>query len=239
MKTIFVTLTFLLSSLSALAQTSLRAAEFNKTFKAAKDPVLVDVRTPGEFSRGFIENATLIDISKSDASQRLLRLPKNQPIFVYCLSGSRSWDAAAFLKKQGYSQVYDLSGGIMSWSRAGLPVSRSTAAVAKPDWTADRLKNTIAATKGPLVVNFYAPWCAPCKQMEPSLTVLSKEFAGKVAFHHIDLDKNAQLADAERIAAIPVTRLYLNGKLISEKSGLIPEPELRKLFETAAKSKAS
>ncbi len=238
MKNIF-TLFLVLFPFAAGAQTSLRAADFDKSYKSAKDPVLVDVRTPGEFARGFIEKATLIDISKADAQQRLLRLPKDQPIYVYCLSGSRSWDAASYLKKKGYTQVYDLSGGIMSWSRAGLPISRSSAAVAKPDWTSERLKSTISSTKGPVLVNFYAPWCAPCKQMEPSFSALSKEFAGKVVFHHIDLDKNASLADAERIASIPVTRMYVNGKLVTEKSGFIPEAELRKLFETAAKSKAS
>jgi thioredoxin len=225
----------LAATATAFAQKSLKPAEFQKQLLAAKDPVLVDVRTTGEFSRGHLEGATLIDIYRQDAKQKLMRLPKNQPIFVYCLTGARSWEAATFLKKQGFSEVYDLSGGIMQWSRAGLPVSKNTAPALQPDWSAEKLKQTIASAQKPVVVNFYAPWCAPCKKMEPAFSLLSKEFGDKVQFHKVDLDRNASLADAEKIGSIPVTRIYAKGKLVVEKSGYLSDDELRRLFEYAAK----
>lgn len=225
----------LLATFALAAQTNLKPQDFQKTLASAKDPVLVDVRTPGEFTRGHLEGATLIDVSQRDAAQKLNRLPKNQPIFVYCLSGSRSADAAYFLKKQGFTNVYNLSGGVMSWNRAGLPMAKTTAAIAKPDWTTERLKSAVNKPK-PVIVNFYAPWCAPCKKMEPGFFSISKDFAASVDLLKIDLDKNAALAETEKVPAIPVTRVYKGGRLIIEKNGFLSDEEIRNLFELAKKS---
>ncbi len=79
--------------------------------------VLLDVRTAGEYEQGHIENAKNIDVLQKDFAQKVARLDKNTPVFVYCRSGHRSMNAAEILKKQGFTKVYNLAGGYMAWSK--------------------------------------------------------------------------------------------------------------------------
>ncbi len=79
--------------------------------------VLLDVRTAKEFEQGHIENAKNIDVLQKDFAQKVARLDKNTPVFVYCRSGHRSMNAAEILKKQGFTKVYNLAGGYMAWSK--------------------------------------------------------------------------------------------------------------------------
>ena len=85
---------------------------------------LLDVRTPGEVAEGHLPGATVIDISDAAFMDKASALPKDKPVYVYCRSGARSARAASQLVKMGFPGVYNLSGGIMGWSRAGLPVER-------------------------------------------------------------------------------------------------------------------
>jgi rhodanese-related sulfurtransferase len=88
------------------------------------DAFLLDVRSAGEYKDGYIGNAT--NISSTEIGSKLGQLPKDKetPILVYCLSGARSARAAGMIAKNGYTHVYNLSGGINAWKSAGLPVGR-------------------------------------------------------------------------------------------------------------------
>lgn len=80
---------------------------------AAQGATLVDVRTPAEFEGGHIEgaiNAPVDDIQTASASW-----DKATPVIVYCATGSRSANAAGYLTAQGFSNVYDLPGGVAAW----------------------------------------------------------------------------------------------------------------------------
>lgn len=84
---------------------------------------LLDVRTAGEFKDGFIGEAT--NISVTELGSRIGNLPadKDAPLLVYCQTGARSSRAAGILTKNGYTDVYNLAGGIMAWKNAGYPIS--------------------------------------------------------------------------------------------------------------------
>jgi rhodanese-related sulfurtransferase len=88
------------------------------------DAYLLDVRTAGEYNDGYIGEAN--NISVTELASRIGHLPadKEQPIMVYCATGSRSSRAAAMLAKNGYTKVFNLSGGITAWKNANLPVGR-------------------------------------------------------------------------------------------------------------------
>ena len=92
---------------------------------------LLDVRASNEYKEGFIGEAK--NVSIADLKDRLNLLPKdkNKPILVYCLSGVRSSKAASILVKEGYTSVYNLSGGINAWKAAGLPVAKVVSKKAK------------------------------------------------------------------------------------------------------------
>ncbi len=95
---------------------NLSATAFNQLLNEMPNAVLIDVRTPQEFRQGAIENAINIDLMSNDFSQKIAKLPKDKAYFVYCRSGNRSGSACKHLGNNGFEQVYNLSGGIMSWS---------------------------------------------------------------------------------------------------------------------------
>lgn len=86
--------------------------------------VIIDVRTPGEYSEGFIEGAQLIDVSNSSFSAKVeaLAIPINTPVYIYCRSGSRSKKAMNMLSSKGYTEIYELNSGILGWQKAGKPI---------------------------------------------------------------------------------------------------------------------
>ncbi len=79
-----------------------------------KEALVVDVRTPGEYDSGHIENAILLPLDRLSLDVKKVLVDKEAVIFAYCLSGSRSRLAVNMLKKMGYSSVHNL-GGIGSW----------------------------------------------------------------------------------------------------------------------------
>lgn len=95
-------------------------AQYQATFvQPHKSHLLVDVRTPEEFAGGHIPGA--INISLQSLPQRMKELPQDQPIVVYCRSGSRSATATQLLTRAGYTDLYDL-GGIIAWNAQRLPI---------------------------------------------------------------------------------------------------------------------
>jgi rhodanese-related sulfurtransferase len=85
---------------------------------------LIDVRTPGEYSAGHIANARLMDWSGGQLEAEWKTLDKDRPVVLYCASGRRSAAASAFLRKNGFTDITDLSGGFGAWSSAGKPVTK-------------------------------------------------------------------------------------------------------------------
>jgi rhodanese-related sulfurtransferase len=89
-----------------------------------KNALVLDVREADEYQAGHVLNAKHIPLGK--LSERLGELEKyrNQPIVVVCRSGKRSASACATLVKQGYTQAYNLAGGMMAWQKSNLPVEK-------------------------------------------------------------------------------------------------------------------
>jgi rhodanese-related sulfurtransferase len=82
---------------------------------AAGNVQILDVRTPEEFSEGFIEGAVNINFHDANFREQVAKLDKNIPVFVYCRSGGRSQKAMEVLKELGFSVVYELQGGYMNY----------------------------------------------------------------------------------------------------------------------------
>ena len=99
---------------------SLVLADARKLMAARKDLLLIDIRSPQEFSQGFIagsQNIPFIDIMEGRHS-----LPKDRPLLLICSIGGRSFAAVQLLQEKGYTEVYNLDGGLQAWSRASLPL---------------------------------------------------------------------------------------------------------------------
>ena len=89
-----------------------------------EDALIVDVREPNEFAAGHVLGAKNLPLVRLEASGADLAKKKERPLIVYCDGGERSAKALATLKKQGFTRVANLSGGLGAWQQAGLPVEK-------------------------------------------------------------------------------------------------------------------
>jgi len=86
-----------------------------------KPGIVLDVRTPGELTSGIVEGAVTIDIFDADFATKASKLDKTKPIYVYCKVGGRSSKAAKHLVGLGYTQVFNVVGGMDGWKSKGYP----------------------------------------------------------------------------------------------------------------------
>ena len=77
--------------------------------------IIVDVRTPEEYSEGKIGDAMNIDYYSADFKKQAEALDKTKPVLVYCRSGGRSGKSAEILEEMGFTEIYNLEGGYMGW----------------------------------------------------------------------------------------------------------------------------
>ena len=88
-----------------------------------------------------------------------------------------------------------------------------------------------ASQSVPVIVDFWAPWCEPCKQLGPLLEKLVTESGGKVRLVKVDIDKNQQLAQQLRIQSIPMVYAFIGGKPLDGFQGALPESELKAFID--------
>ena len=102
------------------------------------------------------------------------------------------------------------------------------ATVAATDATFDSI---VKDSDLPVVVDFWAEWCGPCKQIGPSLEELSVEMEGKVKVVKVDVDSNPSAAAALGVRGIPALFLFKDGQVISNKTGAAPKAALKRWID--------
>jgi thioredoxin 1 len=207
----------------------LNVDDFQKKLALASNAIVIDVRTSGEFDGGHLSDAKNIDWNGSSFESEIQKLDKSKSYYVYCLAGSRSASAANKMRSLGFKEVYEMQGGIMAWNNAGKSLSLPKNMVSANTISAEDFNKKISSNnKDILLVDFYAPWCGPCKKMAPMFEEIEKEQASKLNFIKINVDENKDLCKKLGIVDLPTTIIYKNGKEIWKKSGLIEKSELIK-----------
>jgi len=202
---------------------SLDPNTFSEKLKATPEAQLIDVRTPEEFNSKHLDNALNIDYNDSDFETEIAKLDKSKPTFVYCLSGGRSSSAVSKMQEMGFTQLYNLEGGMMKWNALGLGGKKA----AQGGMTMVEFQKLLHTDKK-VLVDFNAEWCGPCQRMAPYIEKMKNELKDKITVISIDVDQNEALADALKIDGLPTLILYDNQKSIWKNEGFIAEEDLRK-----------
>ncbi|WNB16794.1 rhodanese-like domain-containing protein [Marivirga arenosa] len=122
----FASLLFMVSCSQGTAQENMTVSELNKVeFNNDDDKVVLDVRTPEEYAEGNIEGSQNIDFLKTDYfTSSIEGLDKNKTYYVICRSGGRSARASDQMRAAGFKNVVNVTGGMLAWQAANLPVKK-------------------------------------------------------------------------------------------------------------------
>jgi len=91
-------------------------------------------------------------------------------------------------------------------------------------------EKTVLQSAVPVIVDFWAPWCGPCKAVAPILDKLAKEMAGKLIVAKVNTDEHAEWAQRYGVQGIPTMLFVANGKIVHRQVGAMPEPALRSIL---------
>ncbi|MCS6935057.1 MAG: thioredoxin domain-containing protein [Chitinophagales bacterium] len=190
------------------------------------DAQLVDVRTPEEFADKHIHGAININFNGPDFEKQMNALDKNKPVYIYCLAGGRSKQAASWAAKNGFKEVYNLEFGINSWLAENKPVvsgSNTSAASTNTGMTYEEYLQRIKISGKLVLVDFNAVWCGPCKLLKPEVNKAIRKSKGAAVLLDIDVDKNSTLASKLNVRGIPLLLLYKDGREVWRSLGVVDE----------------
>lgn len=98
-------------------------------------------------------------------------------------------------------------------------------------FTSDNFETEVLKSSLPVVVDFYADWCGPCKMMTPAVSAMEGMFQGKVKIGKLNVDHAPDIAERYGVMSIPTLLFFRNGEVVETSVGLIPQEALQKKVE--------
>lgn len=95
---------------------------------------------------------------------------------------------------------------------------------------------TVSESQVPIIVDFYADWCGPCKMMAPAVDQLASKYSGKAIVAKLDTDRAPQISQSFNIRGIPTTIVFSGGKEVARQSGAVPYGTLASMLDSALAS---
>lgn len=94
----------------------------------------------------------------------------------------------------------------------------------------DNFETWVLKADLPILIEFGAEWCAPCKRLEPELQKLESEWSGKINLGHINVDQDPDLAMTYNVMGVPTVILVKGGEVVERMTGFKPLPKLKEIF---------
>jgi thioredoxin 1 len=94
------------------------------------------------------------------------------------------------------------------------------------EFTDGNFQSEVLSSQQPVLVDFWAPWCGPCKMLAPTIEQLAGEFEGKVRIGKLNTDDNPQVASSYGISAIPTVLLFKGGNIVERFVGVTPKGKM-------------
>lgn len=95
----------------------------------------------------------------------------------------------------------------------------------------ENFEKEVLSTDSPVIVDFYASWCGPCKMLAPVLEKIESRYSGSLKVEKIDIDKYPDIASKYEIMSVPTLMFFSGGELIRRETGFLPEEKLKEIIE--------
>ena len=197
--------------------------------KAAPDAQILDARSNEEFLQNHIKDAISADAQAADFDQTISALLKNKPTFIYAIANNRSSILAKQLRQKGFTQVYEIPGGLSNWIGSGNPI----VSVDKKRVPLTKTQYVGLTNSSPLViVDFASRFCGACKKLAPVLDSLKTTAGFTPKIVTVEDYDNPQLARELNIHVLPTLVLYQNNKEVWRHSGFISTVQIQQVVNS-------
>lgn len=95
----------------------------------------------------------------------------------------------------------------------------------------EQFDEEVLQSESAVLVDFWAPWCGPCRAIMPVLEELSEEYYGKIKFFKVNVDENVNIAGKYRIMSIPTIKIFKNGEIVEDMVGLQSKTQLEEVLD--------
>jgi thioredoxin 1 len=97
--------------------------------------------------------------------------------------------------------------------------------------TINNFNDEVLQSQIPVLIDFWAPWCGPCKMISPMIDQLADEYAGRIKVGKVNIEEEPALAEKHGITSVPTLIVYKDGALANQKAGAAPKHEIEALFK--------
>ncbi|HZR25029.1 MAG TPA: thioredoxin [Vicinamibacterales bacterium] len=98
-------------------------------------------------------------------------------------------------------------------------------------FTDGNFDDTVLKSGAPVLVDFWAEWCGPCKRIAPTIDALATEYAGKVKIGKMDIDSNPKVPERYQVRSIPTLLVFKGGQVVESVIGLTQKDDLKKIID--------
>jgi thiol-disulfide isomerase/thioredoxin len=191
-------------------------ADFAAKVAAQTRPQILDARSAEEFALNHIEGAINLTQQTEGYLTILSSLDKQKPVFVYSIGNGRSAVLSKDLLTKGFTEVYELEGGIGSWVGGGKPLFTT----AKKGLSSSEFNRILVSNKL-VLVDIGSKYCGACKKVKPVLETLRQENGEALKIVEVELEESpALIASLKTVTSFPYLIVYKDGKPVLKKAGI-------------------